>query len=143
MPLLIPNVEIKYTATAKGHGVFARQAFCVGDVVEACPVVVFHCPHRDLPRELQERVFDWSFLARVPEPDMQAIALGYGGMYNHANPASMRYEAATDNSIRMLRFVAVRGVSDGEELTVNYSGLGGVAQSDGNHWFDRLGIKPI
>jgi hypothetical protein len=140
---MLPNVEIRDTGTEKGRGVFALQGFRVGDLVEACPTIVFQYPHRDLPRQLRERVFDWTVLAQMPERDMQAIALGFGGMYNHDNPANMRYEAIVDEPMSLLRFIAVRAVSTGEELTINYDGRGGVSPSGNNHWFERLGIRPL
>lgn len=140
---MLPNIENRDTGTPKGRGAYALQAFQPDDVVEICPVIVFQCPYDDLPRELQERVFNWSVLARAAESDMVAIALGYGGLYNCDNPANMRYEAVTGESEHLMRFVAVRAIGVNEELTVNYSSFGGGAESDRNGWFDRLGIERI
>jgi len=134
-----PLIEISETGTAKGLGVFAIDGFLEGDVVELCPVVVFCAPYDSLPESLQRRIFNWTALARQ-EADMQALALGYGSMYNGANPANMRYEP--DETGKFLRFITVRNVTPGEELTINYSGDGGPEWKD-NDWFDTKGIKPI
>ncbi len=140
---ILPNVEIKDTGTAKGLGVFALREFREGELVEACPVILFQCGFSDLPRALQERVFNWTVLSSAAIPNIQAVALGYGGMYNHSNPANMRYEARVDAQTPLLLFVATRSVPAGQELTINYNSQGGVPNWDNNHWFDRLGIDPI
>lgn len=139
MQLLPPSVYIQDTGTAKGRGVFAARAFACGEVVEVCPVLVIHRPISLLPEEIKTRVFSWSVLAKVP--NTQAIALGYGSMYNHDNPANMRYEADSQNSL--LRFIAVCDINEGEELTVNYNAIGGGAQWHDDNWFDRMNVKLI
>lgn len=62
-------------------------------------------------------------------------------MYNHNNPANLRYEADKENSF--LRFIAVKPIAQGEELTVNYNAYGGGAQWHDDNWFDRMKIKPL
>jgi uncharacterized protein len=140
MPILLPNIKIKETGTAKGRGVFALREYRAGQTVEICPVIVFQCPFPDLPRELQEHVFDWTVLSQVAELNMQAIALGCGGMYNDCNPANMSYSAVVEHQRPYLQFTAARTVLADEELTVNYSACGGVPESSDNQWFERLGI---
>jgi hypothetical protein len=139
----LPNVEIRNTATPKGRGVFALQAYQPGDIVEICPVIVFECPYSDLPVELQDYVFGWSDWDKSAGENMQALAMGYGGMYNSDNPANMRYELVTEGTQQLQRFIAARPIRAGEELTINYSGKRGAAVSEGNRWFDGHGIVPI
>ena len=114
MPTLprLPNVESR--DSPKGRGGFALQSFQSGEVVENCPVIVFQCPHNLLPEELQEYVFDWSDLDVNAPKDMQAIAMGYGGMYKGDNPANMRYEAVIEGA-QLLRSI-VRPRSDPREF---------------------------
>jgi hypothetical protein len=59
--------------------------------------------------------------------NMQAIAMGYGGMYNCDNPANMRYESVTEGARLMQKFVADREIKAGDELTINYSGKSGAS----------------
>ena len=139
MKLSPPDAYIQDTKTAKGRGVFAARAYISGDVVEVCPVIVLRTPSWLLPKEIKTYVFDWATLANVPKTE--ALALGYGGMYNHDNPANMRYEADSQSSC--LRFIAVRDINEGEELTVNYNACGGGAEWDNDNWFDRTKVKPI
>lgn len=62
-----------------------------------------------------------------------AVALGYGSLYNHANPANLRYSADLDGEA--LRFVAARAIRSGEELTINYNDAGGDVVSSDDNWF--------
>jgi hypothetical protein len=143
--------------------VFASRAFCAGDVVEIAPVVVIPVPEitettrrlrptsttiRPAPyikvvvefvREFQVLVYHWDHLANVP--GTRALALGYGSLYNSANPANMRYEA--DASQHVMRFIAHRDIHANEELTINYDGEGGVEWQDHN-WFveNRIEFHP-
>lgn len=134
-----PSVYVKDTGTPKGRGVFAARAFTAGEVVEECPVVLFRKPYAALHKELKTIVFHWE----SPETSAatQALALGYGSLYNHANPANMRYE--TDGASLVLRLVAVRDISPDEELTLNYNADGGGAVSDEDWWFEEKKIELI
>jgi hypothetical protein len=93
----------------------------------------------ELPEALQTMVFHWEWL-----PDgngTSALALGYGTLYNHDNPANMRYEV--DRQSRLIRFIAVRNISAGEELTVNYSGDEGASIAEDDWWFREKNQTPI
>ena len=139
MRMLPPSSYIADTGTPKGKGVFASRSFNEGEIVEACPVVVLQMPFSSLPEQLKTLVFDWAVLAGVP--GTQALALGFGSMYNSDDPANLRYEA--DRQACLLRFIAVREIAEGEELTVNYNAVGGGATWHDNNWFDRMKIKPF
>jgi uncharacterized protein len=154
MQITPPEIYVKDTGTEKGRGVFATKDISEGDIVESCPVILFVLPSIPVLEgrqdthplyEIKNNMFHWGFLIGSQESDssfrLQAIALGYGSMYNHNNPANMRYEA--DTNTRTLRFVADRNIYANEELTINYSALGGGALSPDNNWFDKRNIKPI
>jgi SET domain-containing protein len=138
-PIPFPSLCIEDTGTPKGKGVFARKKFRKGEVVETAPVLVLKVEHDTLPELLKSYVFDWATLAGVPRA--QGLALGYGSMYNHANPANLRYVA--DGRESLMRYVAVRTIQIGEELTINYNAKGGVHESDDDNWFERMGIEPL
>ena len=93
-----------------------------------------------IPAEVRELLFNWSALAGAPAA--HGLALGYGSLYNHDNPANLRYEA--DAPERLLRFIAARDVAAGEELTINYNDAGGVHAVEDDTWFARHhGLKVI
>jgi SET domain-containing protein len=139
MSLKPPSVYVKDTGTPKGRGVFAARAFGAGEVVEECPVVLLRKPYEALHKELKTMVFHWE----VPEgaAATQALALGYGSLYNHSNPANLRYEA--DSESLLLRFITVRDIQPDEELTINYNADGGAAVSEDEWWFKEKGIKLV
>jgi SET domain-containing protein len=134
-----PSVYVRDTETSKGRGVFAARAYAAGEVVEECPVVLFKKPYETLHKELKNYVFHWD----VPEgaAATQALALGYGSLYNHANPSNLRYQ--TDSESLTLRLIAVRDIRPDEELTINYNADGGAHVSEDEWWFEEKGIKLV
>jgi hypothetical protein len=134
-----PSVYVKDTGTAKGRGAYAAKPFLDGEIIEACPVVLFTGSFSAIPDEIRKLLFNWGVLANVR--DTHALPLGYGSVYNHDNPANMRYEA--DLAHPLLRFIAVRAIAQDEELTVNYNAIGGGHESDHDVWFKRMNIEPI
>jgi SET domain-containing protein len=134
-----PPLAIQDTGTSKGRGVFARRAFAKDEVVEVAPVLVIKGDFDDLPELLKTYVFDWETLTGVP--NAHAVALGYGSIYNHANPASLYYQA--DARASLLRYRAARDIQAGEELTINYNAEGGVHEWADDNWFERFDIALI
>lgn len=146
----------------KGRGVFANRDFKIGEIIESSPVIVFsyekgvtkseetlfinniptlvktEIHRKNVPNEIHNIVFNWSFLTENSKKE-SCIALGYGSLFNSANPANMEYVA--DEKNLLLNFVAIKNISKNEELTVNYSGIKGISSSIGNSWFDSRNIK--
>lgn len=139
MRIVPAHAFIQETGTRKGKGVFAARPFAAGDTVEICPVVCFVDGSNDLPLELRRVIFNWGHL--TGNPGTQGFALGYGSMYNHSNPANLRYQA--DAASITLHFIAVRPIAAGEELTVNYNAHGGGPEWSDNAWFERMGVEPL
>jgi uncharacterized protein len=137
--ILPPSIYVADTGTPKGRGAFAGRAFAAGELVEACPVVPFDLDTSSVPSAIERIMFGWGYLTGSPGP--QAVVLGYGSVYNHDNPANMRYEAKGD--ALELHFIAVREILADEELTVNYNAHGGGAEWDDNGWFRRMRVEPI
>jgi SET domain-containing protein len=125
------------TGTVKGLGVFASRTIACDEVIEIAPVVQTQVPFIEIHPELQRRVFDWERIASIK--DTSAVALGYGSMYNHANPANMRYESAFGGDA--IKFVSVREIQEDEELTINYNGPEPLSTED--TWFRMCGVVPI
>ena len=133
------NICMKDTGTAKGRGMFALCAFEEGALVEECPVVVMREHFRTLPEALKTMVFNWGFL--TGGPDAHALALGHGSLYNHDNPSNMRYVADAEASL--IRFIAVRRIEPGEELTINYNAHGGGHVWHDDKWFAQMNVRPL
>jgi len=140
LKILSPSVLVRETGTTKGRGVFATRSYAQGETVEACPTVLFTGFFSQIPAEVRKLLYHWSFGSDGGN-NVHCLALGYGSLYNHDNPANMRYEALTE--AKVLRFVAVRAIEEGEELTTNYNAVPGEHRSDGNAWFDVMGVTPL
>jgi len=138
MTIRSPSVYIKDTGTTKGRGAYASRPHAKGETVESCPVVLFTGAYTSVPEEVRKLLFNWGVLAHTTSG--HCLALGYGSMYNHENPANMRYEA--DVELRLLRFVAIRDIAADEELTVNYNAVGGGHVSERDTWFTGQGVEP-
>lgn len=134
-----PDLMVRDTGSPKGRGVFACRAIQAGEIIEECPVVLIDAPFGDLPAEVKKIVFNWTVLSGCSPGN--ALALGNGSLYNHDNPANMRYEA--DAGKQVLRFTAIRNIREGEELTVNYNAVGGGATWHDDNWFDRMQVTRI
>lgn len=128
---------IRDTGTAKGRGVFATRKISPGELIEVCPVVLVQWS--ELPESLKLVVFNWGQLTKGSPAS--AIALGWGSMYNHGNPANVRY--AADTASCTMAFSAARQIDVGEELTVNYNKSYGDIHSTEDIWFQARGVTPI
>jgi SET domain-containing protein len=100
---------------SSGRGVFARVAIADATVVEIVPVLVL--PTADLYGQentslLGRYVFFWNETS-------VALALGYGSLYNHSYDPNL---ACADIAPQTKRFIAIRDIAKGEELTFNYGG---------------------
>jgi hypothetical protein len=138
MVILAPDVQIRQTGTPRGRGVFAARDFRIDELVETSPVVILASHFESLPLALQRMVYAWP---RADEsPCAQAIALGYGSLYNGANPANLRYER--DLGHARIHFFAARAITSGEELTINYSAGDGSPTTHHDGWFTDHGIAP-
>ena len=144
MPMVDETIQsvvgyLKDTGTTKGRGVFAVRNISMGEIVEVCPVVVLGSRWNQIPKEVQRVVFDWGYLTKG-EP-ASCLALGWGSMYNHANPANLLYRAVPENLC--IQFVAARNIEANEELTVNCNETGGDISSTEDVWFKDSGVTPI
>lgn len=128
---------IRDTGTEKGRGVFATRPIAPGEVIEICPVVLVQW--NEIPEALKLIAFNWSQLTK--SAPTSGIVLGWGSMYNHGNPANVRYVANPTNCT--LAFSAARQIEIGEELTINYNESYGDIHSSEDIWFENRGIAPI
>ena len=137
-----PPVYLADTSTGRGRGVFAGRDFRAGEVVEIAPVIVLESADMLLLRQTLLRTydFDWQVLAQTGSPTT-AIAAGYGGMYNHADPATLRYRA--DPVAMALIFTAAHDIDRDQELTINYNARGGGHVWHDDNWFMQENIPLI
>jgi hypothetical protein len=108
--------------------VVALVPFAVRETIEVAPVVVAPPGDRDavMSTILREHTFRWD-----EDTGEFALCLGFGSLYNHSFAPNARYVQYGPS--RAIRFIALRPIAAGEEITVNYNG----APSDGSPvWFE-------
>ena len=101
----------------KGRGVFAKQDFPRGSVLEMTPII--EIPQKDWQiiekTCLHNYAFGWG-----QDQDQAAIALGLGSLFNHSYEPNAFYRKKLRELV--IEFIALRDIRSGEEITVNYSG---------------------
>lgn len=119
-------VEVRHINDTKGWGVFALEDIPKNTVVEAAPVILYHRDIHDAAADLSDSLlgeghhifedyaFDWT------NTGFRAIAMGYGGMYNHSFDANMK-ATKQEKPINAILFVSIKDIKSGEELTHCYS----------------------
>lgn len=142
-PIEPPLGRVVDTGPPKGLGVVAIRDIAAGEIVETAPTICFPGEPDDFPEAIRDRVFGFDDMPGYEH--LCAIALGYGSLYNHANPANMGYAAEHDGSA--IIFTAVRDIAEGEELTINYDrdpgGDPDVVESTEARWFGSRGIEAV
>lgn len=110
--LHVPHLYLAERSGA-GRGVYTSEAIPGGSIIELAPVILVSAEDRKLIHQtrLHDYYFQWA-------GDGAAIALGFGSLYNHGEPANAEFELDYDEE--MIRFTALRRIEAGEEVTVDY-----------------------
>jgi SET domain-containing protein len=98
----------------RGRGVFARRPIKKGATIEHVPLVFVpgETTANGVDRDHLRRYYYFWTSKRV------AVALGYGSLYNHSFQSNAAYEYGSDT----IKYVALRDIAEGEEITINYNG---------------------
>ncbi len=100
-----------------GRGVFSSENIEAGTIVEISPVIVMNEEERVLldQTSLHDYIFVWG-----AELNQCCMALGYVSVYNHSSLSNCEYEM--DFAAASITIKAMRDISAGEELFINYNG---------------------
>ena len=101
----------------KGRGVFASRRIAAGDIIEEAPVIVL--PGAEIEHLERTVLQDYYFLWGADEKDA-AILLGLCSLCNHSYQPNAVFLPCPET--RTIRFVALRDIEAGEEVTTNYNG---------------------
>ena len=101
----------------KGRGVFASRRIQAGDIIEEAPVIVL--PGAEIEHLERTVLQDYYFLWGADEKDA-AILLGLCSLCNHSYQPNAVFLPCPET--RTIRFVALRDIEAGEEVTTNYNG---------------------
>ncbi|MBT8233320.1 MAG: SET domain-containing protein-lysine N-methyltransferase [Saprospiraceae bacterium] len=112
----------------RGRGVFTSELISPESTIELCPVIILN--EEDTKQIHQTHLHDYYFLWDI-EKGTSAIALGYGSLYNHSDNNNAEFELDIEHNL--IRFIAIKPITAGEEITVDYKGL----KEEGNRlWFE-------
>lgn len=96
------------------RGVFANTFIKKGEVIETCPVFVL--PRKDYPVVKKTKLRNYYFMWGK---STAAICFGYGSLYNHSYTPNTTYKKRIKD--KAIDFVALKNISEGEEIIVNYN----------------------
>lgn len=105
-----------HDSPGRGRGVFAARDFRAGEIIEECPAIVI--PDRDIPKIDETVLWHYYFGWSGPEGS-GAIGLGFASLYNHSDRPNA--ECSKDSEARIIRFVALRDITRGEEICFRYN----------------------
>lgn len=110
-----PKIEIgKSQISQAGRGVFSKELIRKDELIEECPVLIV--PRKDYPVLKRTILHNYYFMwGKVT----CGICLGFGSLYNHSYKPNATYKKNIKNHI--IRFVAIKDIQKGEEITVNYN----------------------
>jgi SET domain-containing protein len=118
MALIFPSQNIYANQSSiEGLGVFARHEIKKDEVIEEAPLILI--PEDQLSDLTKTRLLEYYF-AWGHKFSEAAIGLGFASLYNHSFEPNAKYVKDVKNSV--LRFVAIKDISQDEEIVVNYNG---------------------
>jgi len=99
----------------KGRGVVAIKKIAAEEVFEQAPIILYRAEDEEYLEKTSLGNYTYAW-----ESQWGAIVLGYGSLYNHCYHPNARYERDFDGEI--MRYIALRDIEAGEEITINYNG---------------------
>ena len=113
--------QIKFISVNKGKGLFAKKNIRKGKIIDTAPVILI--PNKEY--ELIDKTIVSNYCFTWENPKYQSeykmvLAMSICQFMNHSYNPNVRYEYNYKNDT--IKFRAIKNVSTGEELTVNYNG---------------------
>ena len=115
-------IEVKFISSKKGKGVFAKGFIKKGTIIDIAHVILIS----DNDYELIEKtiLYNYSFTWNDPNNNSEyknAIPLSVCQLINHSYNPNLVNEY--DYEKKYITYKAIRDISRGEELTINYNGI--------------------
>lgn len=123
MEIKPPTKIVIKLSPIQGYGVFATEDIMVGEVIEEAPLHMLPMNRG----EVSDCMIDHRF--NYPKNEFwthQAVAWGYGSLYNHSENANADWRDNHQN--KTFEFYAVKPINEGEEIFLYYG--------DSNYWND-------
>jgi uncharacterized protein len=109
------KVTIGISPTLGIRGVIADEIIEAGETIEVCPVIVLpskEAGHIEMTH-LDDYVYAWN-------QESDCLVLGRCGLVNHSYQPNAEY--VRDLPDKTMVYIAIKNISPGEEVTVNYNG---------------------
>lgn len=103
------KLYFKWINTSTGFGVFTDSKIYKGQTVEIC-----YC----LPASPNDPHYS-NYLFTITDTIEDFLSMGFGSIYNHNYKPNMIWDIV-DIKLRIIKFVAIKDIEIGEELTHNY-----------------------
>lgn len=125
-------VEIRYISSAKGRGLFATRDIPASTILEEAPVIPIPVEDEKAlePTVLNNYLFEWIDPAK---PFKMVIIMTPFQFVNHSFKPNVKY--VMDHEKDVIRFISLRAIMAGEELTVNYNGS---VDCNDSVWFEVI-----
>ena len=115
-------LEVKFVSQMKGKGLFAKKNIEKDTIIDIAHVIPI--PNKDYKKIRKTVLYNYCYIWEDPEhmPAFKnAITLSVSQFINHSYEPNLKYLYDYEN--KAIEFSAIRDISEGEELTVNYNGL--------------------
>ena len=125
-------IEVKHISDKKGRGAFAKKSIKKRAVIDVAFVVPI--PNQEYKKINKTILYNYCYIWEDPKhkPEFtNAITLSISQFINHSFEPNVKYMYDYKNNA--IEFSAIRDISKGEELLVNYNGL---IDDKSPVWFD-------
>ena len=125
-------LEVRYISEKKGRGVFAKIDIQKDTIIDIAYVVPI--PNKDYNKIRKTILYNYCYIWEDPEhmPAFRnAITLSISQFINHSFEPNVKYLYDYEN--KAIEFSAIRDITKGEEILVNYNGL---VEDQSPMWFE-------
>ncbi|MFW9876402.1 MAG: SET domain-containing protein-lysine N-methyltransferase [Candidatus Thorarchaeota archaeon] len=114
-------VEIKFISRKKGKGLFATDNIPKGKVIDTAHIILISKKDWNLIENtvISNYSFEWDDPKLIGEYE-SAISLSVSQFINHSYNPNVKY--MYDYKNKCIKYITLRDISKGEEITVNYNG---------------------
>lgn len=101
-----------------GFGVFATDYIKSGELIEEAPIYLMNLPKGEMSSCMLDYRYNWP---KTEYWTHQAVAWGYGSLYNHSDNANAEWRDNIDKGT--FDFYALKDINPGEEIFIYYGGV--------------------
>ncbi|MFX1572249.1 MAG: SET domain-containing protein-lysine N-methyltransferase [Promethearchaeota archaeon] len=125
-------LEVKFISTKKGKGVFASKDIRKDTIIDVAHVILL--PNKDYKKISKTVLYNYCYIWDDPKHNSEfynVIPLSISQFINHSYDPNVKYIYDYDNNT--IEYIALRDISNGEEITMNYNGI---VDDKSSVWFD-------